>query len=84
MDERRNVYSMHYIRGYYRQDENPYLALPREMVEQYSPEVQRALGYSVSQPYLGWVEKENEVYDPIVVLGKDGLNSHRLHGLTAP
>ncbi|CRG89734.1 phytanoyl-CoA dioxygenase [Talaromyces islandicus] len=42
--------------GFRRQEENQYLAIPWETVENYPTEVQRFLGYYVSRPYGGAVE----------------------------
>lgn len=63
-NERRNIYSVHMARGTLRQDENQFLAIPRETARKLSPEVQALIGYSVSQPYCGYVEMD----DPIKAL----------------
>jgi hypothetical protein len=54
--------------GNLRQEENQYLAVPREMVLSYPEEVQRLLGYDRCPPGLGWLEMD----DPHKVL--DGWN----------
>jgi ectoine hydroxylase-related dioxygenase (phytanoyl-CoA dioxygenase family) len=54
-------------RGYLRQEENQYLAVPREVVKQYDCEVQKIIGYRMSNPACGWVEE----LDPIFVLQPD-------------
>ena len=51
-----------------RQEENQYLAVPRERVLDYPEEVQRLLGYDRCPPGLGWVE----MHDPGEIL--DGLD----------
>ncbi|KAM0313772.1 hypothetical protein ACHAPQ_011964 [Fusarium lateritium] len=66
-DERRNIFSCHMVRGSYRADENQYLAIPREVIKDYDPEVQSLLGYSVSHPNCGHVDMK----DPIVMLGSN-------------
>ncbi|CVK92226.1 hypothetical protein FPRO06_08909 [Fusarium proliferatum] len=66
-DERRNIFSCHMVRGSYRADENQYLAIPREVIKDYDPEVQSLLGYSVSHPNCGHVNMR----DPIVTLGSN-------------
>ncbi|SCV36464.1 uncharacterized protein FFB14_06112 [Fusarium fujikuroi] len=66
-DERRNIFSCHMVRGSYRADENQYLAIPREVIKDYDPEVQSLLGYSVSHPNCGHVDMK----DPIVTLGSN-------------
>lgn len=66
-DERRNIFSCHMVRGSYRADENQYLAIPREVIKDYDPEVQSLLGYSISHPNCGHVDMK----DPIVTLGSN-------------
>lgn len=56
-------------RGYLRQEENQYLAVPRETVAELPKEIQGLLGYAPSNPYMGWVEYDGEMADPSVVLG---------------
>ncbi|KAI9928661.1 hypothetical protein ASPWEDRAFT_127480 [Aspergillus wentii DTO 134E9] len=63
--ERRIIYSCHMTRGSMRADENQYLAIERDVVGTYEPEVQALLGYSVSQPNCGHVDGK----DPIGILG---------------
>ncbi|KAF9887192.1 hypothetical protein FE257_010446 [Aspergillus nanangensis] len=77
-NERRNIYSVHMVHGTLRQDENQYLAIPQETVKGFSPEVQAIIGYSVSQPYYGYVEMD----DPIKSL-QDNVNfeHHDLQGI---
>jgi ectoine hydroxylase-related dioxygenase (phytanoyl-CoA dioxygenase family) len=54
--------------GNLRQEENQYLAVPRESVLAYPEEVRRLLGYDRCPPGLGWYEME----DPYLVLeGED-------------
>lgn len=48
-------------------EENQYLANSCEHVKKYPQEVQRLIGYSVSKPFLGWVNLE----DPLKVLYGD-------------
>ncbi|MGI4744689.1 MAG: phytanoyl-CoA dioxygenase family protein [Janthinobacterium lividum] len=50
--------------GYLRQEENQYLAVPRDMVLRHSQEVQNLLGYKACPPFGGWVEMQ----EPSVVL----------------
>jgi ectoine hydroxylase-related dioxygenase (phytanoyl-CoA dioxygenase family) len=50
--------------GNLRQEENQYLAVPREAVLAYPEEVRRLLGYDRCPPGLGWYEMD----DPYVVL----------------
>ena len=60
-DERRNTYSVHMVRGTMRQDENQFSAIPHETAKNLSSEVQAIIGYSVSQPYCGYVEMDDSV-----------------------
>ena len=45
--------------GNLRQEENQYLAVPKEIVRTYPDEVQKLLGYDRCPPGLGWVEMED-------------------------
>lgn len=53
--------------GNLRQEENQYLAVPKEKVLAYPEEVRRLLGYDRCPPGLGWVEMN----DPDIVLADD-------------
>lgn len=55
-DEKRTVHGLFFVRGYLRQEENIYLANSAEAVASWSPEVQKALGYTISSPNIGFVE----------------------------
>ncbi|MFI0777862.1 phytanoyl-CoA dioxygenase family protein [Streptomyces sp. NPDC021212] len=55
------------IAGNMRQEENQYLAVPREKVLAYPEEVRRLLGYDTCPPFLGWYESA----DPHLVLQQD-------------
>lgn len=48
-------------------EENQYLANSSEQVRQYPLDVQKLIGYSVSKPFLGWVNLD----DPLKVLYGD-------------
>lgn len=54
--EKRSVHGMFFIRGYLRQEENIYLATPPEEVLTWSEKAQKALGYTLSSPNIGFVE----------------------------
>ncbi|KAJ5602512.1 hypothetical protein N7537_005468 [Penicillium hordei] len=56
LDERRTLHGMFFTRGFYRQEENIYLANSAEEVLSWSPEAQKALGYELSSPNIGFVE----------------------------
>ena len=52
-----------------RQEENMYLALSPEVVKSYPEPIQRLLGWShTPETYLGWVEIDGEMADPIRLL----------------
>jgi hypothetical protein len=53
-----------------RQEENMYLALDAETVRSYPEQIQRLLGWSYTpDTYMGWVEMNGEMTDPIRLLG---------------
>ncbi|MFC4015998.1 phytanoyl-CoA dioxygenase family protein [Nonomuraea purpurea] len=54
--------------GFLRQEENHYLALPRETVKALPEPVQRLLGYEAAPPFVGWVEVDGVMSEPIVLL----------------
>lgn len=57
-------------KGFLRQEENQYFAVPRETILELPPEIQGLLGYAPSNPFMGWVEYDGEMADPAVVLGQ--------------
>lgn len=63
-DSPRTGMTIAYDLGNLRQEENQYLAIPRERVLEYPEEVRRLLGYDRCPPGLGWLEMQ----DPYVVL----------------
>jgi ectoine hydroxylase-related dioxygenase (phytanoyl-CoA dioxygenase family) len=63
-DEERLIFSSFMTRGVMRQEENQYLAVGREAMKSLPVEVQKVAGYSLSEPFLGWVD----FADPMVVL----------------
>ncbi|PVH87659.1 phytanoyl-dioxygenase family protein [Cadophora sp. DSE1049] len=58
-DQERLIYSCFMTKGYLRQEENQYLANSVESIKRYTPEMQKTIGYSVSNPFLGWVDLED-------------------------
>lgn len=66
-DEERLVYSTFSTRGYCRQEENQYLANDVEKVKQLPVWLQRFMGYSLSRPFMGWVDMD----DPMRVINPD-------------
>lgn len=61
-DDRRLVFATFSIRGYLRQEENQYLAVPHETARQYDRPIQDFMGYSMSDPAGGWVEQMDPIY----------------------
>ncbi|KAK3997958.1 phytanoyl dioxygenase family [Cladorrhinum sp. PSN332] len=58
-NEERLIYSCFMTKGYLRQEENQYLANPLEKVRQYPTELQKLIGYQVSNPFLGWLDLDD-------------------------
>jgi ectoine hydroxylase-related dioxygenase (phytanoyl-CoA dioxygenase family) len=51
-----------------RQEENLYLALAPELVASYPEEIQQLLGWSAGRNFMGWVEIDGQMADPIELL----------------
>lgn len=71
-DEKRMLFSTFVVRGYLRQEENQFLAVPLDKTRQYDRPIQEFMGYSMGEPACGYVDQ----MDPIFVLrpelkGKD-------------
>jgi ectoine hydroxylase-related dioxygenase (phytanoyl-CoA dioxygenase family) len=54
--------------SFLRQEENMYLSLPADVVRSYPDEIQRLLGWSAGRNFLGWIEIDGQMTDPIVLL----------------
>lgn len=52
---RRILHGLFFTRGFLRQEENIYLANTPEQVLSWSPEAQKAMGYTLSSPNIGYV-----------------------------
>lgn len=63
-DQHRLMFATFSIRGYLRQEENQFLAVPQEVAKAYDRDIQEFMGYSMSEPSCGWVDQ----VDPIFVL----------------
>ncbi|RDW65656.1 phytanoyl-CoA dioxygenase family protein [Aspergillus mulundensis] len=61
-DEYRTVFSTYVTRGYLRQEENQFLAVPLERVREYDRETQKFIGYALSDPVCGHVEEQDPIY----------------------
>lgn len=66
-DEERLVYSTFSTRGWCRQEENQYLANDVEKIKELPVWLQRFMGYSLSRPFMGWVDMD----DPMKVINPD-------------
>ena len=68
-DQYRLVFGTFMTRGYLRQEENQFLAVPVEVAKDYDRSTQKIMGYSLSDPACGTVE----LMDPIYQLYPDEL-----------
>ncbi|WP_092529662.1 phytanoyl-CoA dioxygenase family protein [Amycolatopsis arida] len=66
-DKPRTSLTVSFDLGNLRQEENQFLAVPRETVLQLPEEVRRLLGYDLCPPGVGW----NEMQDPYLLLEED-------------
>jgi len=66
-DRVRIAIALGYSRSWLRQEENQYLAVPPKIAKTLPEPLQRLIGYSLHQPYTGWVELK----DPHTVLEGD-------------
>ncbi|KAI5477095.1 Phytanoyl-CoA dioxygenase [Pseudohyphozyma bogoriensis] len=65
--QERLVFSCFMTKGYLRQEENQYLAVPAEKVRKFPLEIQKKMGYELSEPFGGWVDLDS----PLVWLNKN-------------
>jgi ectoine hydroxylase-related dioxygenase (phytanoyl-CoA dioxygenase family) len=63
-DDVREVVGLFMCKSYLRPEENHTLAVPPEQARRFSPQVQRLLGYGISQPAVGFYKYK----DPMQVL----------------
>lgn len=61
--DRRTVYGLFFIRGFLRQEENQFLAIPRSKVLTMSKEMQALLGYKQPNSVLGIVDNMDPMSD---------------------
>lgn len=71
-DQYRTGLTMTFDLANVRQEENMYLALPKEVVRSYPERIQRLLGWTSGTNHMGWVEIDGRMADPIVLL-RDGV-----------
>ncbi|KAI1615164.1 phytanoyl-CoA dioxygenase family protein [Exophiala viscosa] len=67
-NEERLLFSCFMTRGWLRQEENQYLAVPPEVAKNLPVRIQKLLGYALSDPMLGWFEFK----DPRSAMDPDG------------
>lgn len=70
-DALRTGLSMTFDAANLRQEENMYLSLSGEVVKSYPEQVQRLLGWSAGDNYMGWVEIDGQMADPNILLQED-------------
>ncbi|KAM0190681.1 hypothetical protein ACHAPI_009207 [Fusarium lateritium] len=61
-DEQRLIFATFSIRGYLRQEENQFLAVPRDAAKELDQDIQAFMGYSMSDPACGYVEQMDPIY----------------------
>ncbi|KAL4876911.1 hypothetical protein BJY04DRAFT_222587 [Aspergillus karnatakaensis] len=61
-DEYRMMFSTCAIRGYFRQEENQFLAVPAERMREYDRPTQKFTGYYLSDPVCGHVDEQDPIY----------------------
>ena len=62
VDKPRTAIATTLVLGYLRQEENQYIAVPRERVREFPERVQRLLGWSTNPPFCGWIEMRDPNY----------------------
>ncbi|KAH8693053.1 phytanoyl-CoA dioxygenase [Talaromyces proteolyticus] len=67
-DSERLIHATFMCRGILRSEENQFLTIPIETMKERSPAVQKITGYSVSEPFCGWVglSDPRRLLDPTV------------------
>jgi ectoine hydroxylase-related dioxygenase (phytanoyl-CoA dioxygenase family) len=74
-DELRTGVTMSYDLSFLRQEENHYLSIPVETVKGFPTELQRLLGWSAGENFMGWIEMEGQMTDPQILLERDDYPS---------
>ncbi len=69
-DQYRFGLSMGYDLAFLRPEENPFLTYTLEQIRSFPEEIQRALDWS-SEHYLGWVEVDGQMSDPMDLLSRE-------------
>ncbi|WP_062795710.1 phytanoyl-CoA dioxygenase family protein [Williamsia muralis] len=74
-DERRTGVTMSFDLSTLRQEENQYLSIPLATVKGFPVELQRLLGWSAGDNFMGWIEMEGQMVDPHSLLARDDYPS---------
>ncbi|EWZ47155.1 hypothetical protein FOCG_11092 [Fusarium oxysporum f. sp. radicis-lycopersici 26381] len=61
-DQHRLVFATFAVRGFLRQEENQFLAVPIETAMKLDQDIQAFMGYSMSDPACGYVEQVDPIY----------------------
>ncbi|CBF73898.1 hypothetical protein AN8106.2 [Aspergillus nidulans FGSC A4] len=61
-DQHRLIYCSFATRGFLRQEENQYLAVPGDVVKSYDRATQQFIGYYISEPACGQVNQRDPIY----------------------
>ncbi|MEU0265131.1 phytanoyl-CoA dioxygenase family protein [Nocardioides sp. NPDC006303] len=67
-DGPRTGLTMAFDLAFLRQEENQYLSIPLEKVKSFPEDVQRLLGWESGESFLGFVEKDGQMTDPMDIL----------------
>ena len=71
VDRPRTAIATTLVLGYLRQEENAYIAVPRDRIREFPERVQRLRGWSTNPPFCGWIEMR----DPNYLVASDVLNT---------
>lgn len=69
-EQPRTGLTMGYDLSNLRQEENQFLSVPLERVRELPADVQRMLGWSSGENFMGWVEVGGQMVDPHLLLGQ--------------
>lgn len=62
VEEERLIVGVFTTKGFYRQEENQYLGISKDVVSSWPIEYQRRVGYYVSEPWCGHVRSKDPIY----------------------
>jgi ectoine hydroxylase-related dioxygenase (phytanoyl-CoA dioxygenase family) len=80
LDQERLLYSCFMTRGWLRQEENHYLNMSLDTVKNLPRELQDTIGWSLSEPFLGWVDVRSPraLFDAEIQVSRTFSSSHIL------